>query len=131
MRLLKLPKPVLELIGKGKLGFSEARVLLEALPHLSPDTIASLANTAVQLGLTVRDLKTRVDYHVNPKLHKPEPRPEKHVDPNVRDAERRLREALGMRVRVMAYQGNKGQIVIRYESLADFDRVLERLGRDD
>jgi ParB family chromosome partitioning protein len=131
MRLLKLPKPVLELIGKGKLGFSEARVLLEALPHLSPDTIASLANTAVQLGLTVRDLKTRVDYHVNPKLHKPEPRAEKHVDPNVRDAERRLREALGMRVRVMAYQGNKGQIVIRYESLADFDRVLERLGRDD
>jgi ParB family transcriptional regulator, chromosome partitioning protein len=131
MRLLKLPKPVIELIGQGKLGFSEARVLLEALPHLSPDTIASLANTAVQLGLTVRDLKTRVDYHVNPELHKPEPRPEKPVDPNVRDAERRLREALGMRVRVMAYQGNKGQIVIRYESLADFDRVLERLGRDD
>jgi ParB family chromosome partitioning protein len=131
MRLLKLPKPVIELIGQGKLGFSEARVLLEALPHLSPDTIASLANTAVQLGLTVRDLKTRVDYHVNPELHKPEPRPEKPVDPNVGDAERRLREALGMRVRVMAYQGNKGQIVIRYESLADFDRVLERLGRDD
>jgi hypothetical protein len=41
-----------------------------------------------------------------------------------------LREALGMRVRVLAYKGNKGQIVIRYESLADFDRVLERLGRE-
>jgi ParB family chromosome partitioning protein len=131
MRLLKLPKSVLELIGEGELGFSEARVLLEALPHLSPDTIANLARTAVQLGLTVRDLKTRVDYHVNPELHKPEPRPEKPVDPNVRDAERRLREALGMRVRVMAYQGNKGQVVIRYESLADFDRILERLSRDE
>jgi ParB family transcriptional regulator, chromosome partitioning protein len=130
MRLLKLPKSVLALIGEGQLGFSEARVLLEALPHLSPDTIANLASTAVQLGLTVRDLKTRVDYHVNPELHKPEPRPEKPVDPNVRDAERRLREALGMRVRVMAYQGNKGQVVIRYESLADFDRILERLSRD-
>ena len=39
--------------------------------------------------------------------------------------------SLGMRVRVIAYQGNKGQIVIRYESLADFDRVLERLAGDN
>jgi len=30
----------------------------------------------------------------------------------------------------MSYQGNKGQIVIRYESLADFDRVLDLLGRE-
>jgi ParB family transcriptional regulator, chromosome partitioning protein len=131
MRLLKLPKGVLDLIGGGQLGFSEARVLLEGLPHMSPEAVESLAQTAVELGLTVRDLKTRVEYHINPELHKPEPRPEKPVDPNVRDAERRLRESLGMRVRVMSYQGNKGQIVIRYESLADFDRVLERLGRDD
>jgi ParB family transcriptional regulator, chromosome partitioning protein len=131
MRLLKLPKGVLDLVGEGKLGFSEARVLLEALPHVSSEVIESLAQTAVKLGLTVRDLKTRVEYHINPELHKPEPRPEKPIDPNVRDAEKRLREALGMRVRVMAYQGNKGQIVIRYESLADFDRVLDLLGRED
>lgn len=130
IRMLKLPKGVLALIGDGELGFSEARVLLEALPHLSPDTIESLARTAVTLGLTVRDLKTRVDYHINPELHKGEPRPEKPVDPNVKDAERRLREALGMRVRVMAYQGNKGQVMIRYESLADFDRIMERLDRE-
>jgi len=130
MRLLKLPKAVLDLIGEGKIGFSEARVLLEALPHVHPDAIEMLADTAVRLGLTVRDLKIRVENLINPELHKPEPRAEKPVDPNVRDAERRLREALGMRVRVMAYQGNKGQVVIRYESLADFDRVMERLSRD-
>jgi hypothetical protein len=67
---------------------------------------------------------------INPELHQPEPRAEKAVDPNVKDAERRLREALGMGVRVIAYQGNKGQVVIRYESLADFDRIFERLSRD-
>jgi ParB family chromosome partitioning protein len=130
MRMLKLPQPVLDLIGDGKLGFSEARVLLEGLPHMHPDAVVSLANTAVQLGLTVRDLKVRVDYHINPELHKGDPPKPKVVDPNVQDAERQLREALGMRVRVLAYKGNKGQIVIRYESLADFDRVLERLGRE-
>jgi len=130
MRMLKLPQPVLDWIGEGKLGFSEARVLLEGLPHMHPDAIVSLANTAVELGLTVRDLKIRIDYHINPELHKIEPPKPKVVDPNVADAERQLRESLGMRVRVLAYKGNKGQIVIRYESLADFDRVLERLSND-
>ena len=130
LRMLKLPKPVLELIGQGKLGFSEARVLLEAAPHVSAQVIIDLASTAVRLDLTVRNLKERVDMHLHPELHRPEPPKPKTVDPNVQDAERQLREALGMRVRVMSYQGNKGQVVIRYESLADFDRILDRLSRD-
>jgi ParB family chromosome partitioning protein len=130
LRMLKLPKPVLDLIGGGKLGFSEARVLLEAAPHVSAETIIDLASMAVRLDLTVRDLKQRVEYTLHPELHQPEPPKPKTVDPNVVDAERQLRESLGMRVRVMAYQGNKGQVVIRYESLADFDRILERLSRD-
>ena len=127
MRLLKLPKPVLDLIGEGKLGFSEARVLLEALPHMDATSIMDLAFDAVKHGLTVRFLKERVELLLNPALHESEPPKPKAIDPNVADAERRLREALGMRVRVMAHKGNKGQIVIRYESLADFDRVLNLL----
>jgi len=131
MRLLKLPKAVLDLVGKGKLGFSEARVLLEATPYLDSAGIEQMAVNAIRLDWTVKDLKAQLSHLQNPVHEEPTPKEEKPVDPNVRDAERRLREALGMRVRVMAYQGNKGQIVIRYESLADFDRVLERLGRED
>lgn len=130
MRILKLPKSVLDLIGQGKLGFSEARVLLEALPHTTPEIIETMARSAAEGGLTVRHLKFQVERLINPELGSPEPPKEKTIDPNVRDAERRLRESLGMRVKVMAYQGNKGQVVIRYESLADFDRILERLSRD-
>ena len=130
MRLLKLPKGVLDMVGEGKLGFSEARVLLEALPHTTPENIEFMARSAAEGHLTVRHLKLQVDRIINPELGQPEPPKEKTVDPNVRDAERRLREALGMRVRVMAYQGNKGQVVIRYESLADFDRIFERLSKD-
>ena len=128
MRLLKLPKPVLDLVGEGKLGFSEARVLLEATPYLEPAGIEEMALNAIRLDWTVKDLKAQVNLLQNPRY---EPKEEKPVDPNVRDAERRLRESLGMRVRVMAYNGNKGQITIRYESLADFDRVLDLLGRED
>jgi ParB family chromosome partitioning protein len=131
MRLLKLPKAVLDLVGKGKLGFSEARVLLEATPYLDSAGIEQMADNAIRLDWTVKDLKAQLSHLQNPVHEEPTPKEDKPVDPNVRDAERRLREALGMRVRVMSYQGNKGQIVIRYESLADFDRVLERLGRED
>ena len=130
MRLLKLPKAVLDLVGEGKLGFSEARVLLEATPYLEPAGIEEMAHNAIRLDWTVKDLKAQVNLLQNPARYETQPKEEKPVDPNVRDAERRLRESLGMRVRVMAYQGNKGQIVIRYESLADFDRVLDLLGRE-
>ncbi len=130
MRLLKLPKPVLDLVGEGKLGFSEARVLLEATPYLEPAGLEEMALNAIRLDWTVKDLKAQVNLLQNPR-YEAQPKEEKPVDPNVRDAERRLRESLGMRVRVMAYNGNKGQITIRYESLADFDRVLDLLGRED
>jgi ParB family chromosome partitioning protein len=129
MRLLKLPKAVLDLVGEGKIGFSEARVLLEAASLVDEAEVVKLAREAVDRNLTVKELQGRL--HFFKTFGQPEPpREPKPVDPNVRDAERRLREALGMRVRVMAYQGNKGQVVIRYESLADFDRVMERLSRD-
>jgi ParB family transcriptional regulator, chromosome partitioning protein len=130
MRLLKLPQAVLDLIGQGKIGFSEARLLLEAAALVNEAEVLKLAKEAAESNLTVKELQRRLNFfkEVGPPEKPAESKP---VDPNVRDAEKRLRDALGMRVRVMAYQGNKGQIVIRYESLADFDRVLDLLGRDD
>jgi ParB family transcriptional regulator, chromosome partitioning protein len=129
MRLLKLPAGVLDLIGQGKIGFSEARVLLEAAALVDEANVLKLAQEAAQLHLTVKELQGRVNFFKD--FGQPEKQREpKEMDPNVKDAERRLRESLGMRVRVLHYEGNKGQIVIRYESLADFDRVLDLLGRD-
>ena len=130
MRLLKLPESVLALVGEGKLGFSEARLLLEASVFLDPAGVERMAQNAIQFQWTVKELKAQVDHLQNPARDSAEPK-EKVVDPNVRDAERKLRDALGMRVKVIDHKGNKGQIVIRYESLADFDRVLELLGRQD
>lgn len=130
MRILKLPQGALNLLGEGKLGFSEARVLLEALAHTTPEEVERMAWQAVEQGWTVRELKNQVNWLNGTFKIDDAKKEEKKVDPNVADAERRLREALGMRVRVMAYQGNKGQVVIRYESLADFDRIFERLSLD-
>ncbi len=130
MRLLKLPASVLDLVGEGKLGFSEARVLLEAAPFLDAAGLEEMARKAVESEWTVKDLKARVSLLQNPIAPESKLREEKRVDPNVADAERRLREALGLRVQVKSQDGNRGQVVIRYESVEDFDRILDLLGQE-
>jgi len=129
IRLLKLPPAVLDLIGQGKLGFSEARVLLEAMAYLEPNGVAALAATAVEEGFTVKELKRRVEHLANPEANRVEPRVEKAVDPNVKAAQMELERLLGTRVRISDHNG-KGRIMIEYRNLNDFDRVLELLGRD-
>ena len=129
MRLLKLPQPVLDLIGEGKLAFSEARVLLEAAAYLDEAGLEGLAHRAVSSEWTVKELKAYVTRLQNPLNATSAPEEEKRIDPNVADAERRLREALGLRVQIKARSDNKGQVVIRYQSVEDFDRILDMLGR--
>ncbi|HZR64618.1 MAG TPA: ParB/RepB/Spo0J family partition protein [Terriglobales bacterium] len=126
MRLLKLPKGVLDLVGEGRLGFSEARVLLEAAAYLDTEGLEKMARDAVDLGWTVRDLTAKVKQLQNPDAFKTEARPEKAIDPNVRAAQMELERLLGTRVRINDHQG-KGKIVIEYRNLSDFDRVLELL----
>ena len=129
MRLLKLPQSVLNLVGEGKLGFSEARLLLEATPYLEPAGIEEMARNAVEFEWTVKELKAQVNHLQNPMRHEPRPQEDKHVDPNVRAAETELQRLLGTRVRITDNKG-KGRIVIEYRNLSDFDRVLELLQRD-
>jgi hypothetical protein len=47
--------------------------------------------------------------------------------PNIKDLEHRMSRRLGLRVEVHD-QRNKGQVVIHYGSLEDFDRLLQRMG---
>ena len=129
MRLLKLPQGVLDLIDAGKLDFSQARVLLEAAVYLDSGGLEEMAREAVEKQWTVKDLNAQVNRLKNPLEEAPKAKEEKSVDPNVADAERQLREALGLRVQVLARPNNKGKVVIRYESVEDFDRILELVGR--
>ncbi|MCU1270789.1 MAG: chromosome segregation DNA-binding protein [Acidobacteriaceae bacterium] len=128
MRLLKLPPSVLDLVGQGKIGFSEARLLLEASSYMDVDALELLAKTTVEQGFTVKELKERVERLRYPEMDT-EPRPPKAVDPNVRATESELQRLLGTRVHITDNKG-KGRIVIEYRNLSDFDRVLELLHRD-
>ena len=125
MRLLKLPQGVLDLIGQGKIGFSEARVLLEAGVFLDSAGVEELARNAVALGWTVKELKAQLTRLQGP-LEKKDPVPPKPVDANVKAAESELQRVLGMRVRISDRKG-KGTILIQYRSVEDFDHLLDVL----
>jgi ParB family transcriptional regulator, chromosome partitioning protein len=123
MRLLKLPGTVMQYLQDGRLGFSEARVLLQLL---DPNMIARVADEAVRKRMSVQQLEELVD-HTNVPLVKDEtPHRARWVDPNVRAAQTEMERALGMRVRIRDRKG-KGKIVIEYATLEDFDRVVEML----
>jgi ParB family chromosome partitioning protein len=125
MRLLKLPDGVLDLIGQGKIGFSEARVLLEATVFLDSAGVEELARKAVALDWTVKELKAQVNSLQGP-VEKREPVPPKPVDANVKAAESELQRMLGMRVRISDSKG-KGTILIQYRSVEDFEHLLDVL----
>jgi ParB family chromosome partitioning protein len=124
MRLLKLPGTVMQYLQEGRLGFSEARVLLTLL---DATLIPKIADEAVRKHLSVEQLEDLV-FNTNVPLQKPQE--EQHrarwVDPNVRAAQTEMERALGMRVRIRDRKG-RGKIVIEYATLEDFDRVVEVL----
>jgi ParB family transcriptional regulator, chromosome partitioning protein len=127
LRLLKLPATVLDLVGQGKLGFSEARVLLEAAAYLEAPEVEKLAEEAVERNLTVKELQARLARLKGFAQAASEPAPTKPVDPNVKAAEADLQRMLGMRVDIKDRKG-KGTILIHYRSVDDFERLVEVLG---
>src|SRR5713226_9234034 len=123
MRLLKLPAAVLQHLQEGRLGFSEARVLLQLL---DPSLIERVADQAVRKHLSVAQLEELVDQTNVPMVKEETPQRARWVDPNVRAAQTEMERVLGMRVRIRDRKG-KGKIVIEYATLEDFDRVVEML----
>jgi ParB family chromosome partitioning protein len=121
LRLLKLPPEVLQMVESNKLTFGHAKALMGLD---SPESMLRLAQRAVQLSMSVRQVEGSVYNLMHPEPTVP--KPERVLDPNVREAEQQLQRSLGIRVQIQDNHG-KGKIVLEYKSLEDFDRVLEVL----
>ncbi|MBB5344805.1 ParB/RepB/Spo0J family partition protein [Tunturibacter empetritectus] len=126
LRLLRLPESVQQKVESGDLTFGHARTLL-ALD--SPEAIITAAQKVMALSLSVRQTESYVQGLINPeakekKESKVNAQPE---DPNVREAQDRLRRSLGLKVRIEDKKG-KGRVIIEYSGLEDFDAILSALG---
>ena len=125
LRLLKLPVDVQYDVESGELSFGHARALL-ALP---PDQISKIAWKVVSLHLSVRSTEKYVQNLLNPEMvAKPVQIPERVVDPNVREAEDKLRRSLGLKVTIEDKNG-RGKVIIEYAGVDDFDAILSALGQ--
>jgi ParB family transcriptional regulator, chromosome partitioning protein len=125
LRLLRLPEPIQHKVESGDLSFGHARTLL-ALD--SPESITAAAQKVMALNLSVRQTESYVQGLINPEAKpKKDAKPTQPEDPNVREAQDRLRRTLGLKVHIEDKKG-KGRVIIEYSGLEDFDSILTALG---
>ena len=132
MRLLKLPREVMQMLAEKRLTFGQAKELLKLGEN---DRIAEAALYAVKKGMNIEQIEMlvlRMDGLLDPLPDMPGVQKEKKssgarwVDPNVRAAQFDLERMLGVRVRIRDRKG-KGKIVIEYSTVDDYERVVEML----
>jgi ParB family transcriptional regulator, chromosome partitioning protein len=124
LRLLRLPAGVQARVESGELSFGHARALL-AFEHA--EEIEKAAQRVASLSLSVRQTESYVQGLLHPeKAKKKDAKPEKPVDPNVREVQERLQRALGLKVHIEDHNG-RGKVIIEYARLEDFDTLLEQL----
>ncbi|HZQ95851.1 MAG TPA: ParB/RepB/Spo0J family partition protein [Candidatus Sulfotelmatobacter sp.] len=132
MRLLKLPREVMQMLAEKRINFAKAKELLKLGDN---DRIAQAALYAVQKGMNIEQIEMlvlRMDGLLDPLPDMPGVKKREKsagarwVDPNVRAAQMELERTLGLRVRIRDRKG-KGKIVIEYATVDDYDRVVEML----
>jgi ParB family chromosome partitioning protein len=120
LRLLRLPKPVRERVVNGELSEGHARALLGA-PN--DEILGNLAEKVVRGRLSVRQTEALVRSAKTQQETGKKPGPT-GKSASVRDLEARLERKLGTKVEVRDKEG-KGEIVVKYSSWDELDRLLE------
>jgi ParB family transcriptional regulator, chromosome partitioning protein len=132
MRLLRLPRKVMDHMLADRLSFSDAR---EILRLENDDYIEAVAEEVVTHKLKWDQIEDRVmringSFAMLPGQTLPGDKKKsggaRWMDPNVRAAQTDMERTLGMRVRIRDRHG-KGKIVIEYASVDDYERVTSML----
>lgn len=126
LRLLELPKKAQEALVEGLISMGHARALL-GLP--TEKDVLSAMESVVRGELSVRQAEDMVRARSTTRVAgKPEQPRESNKAPWVVDAERRMREHLGARVKLQNSSGYQGRIVIEYSNKDILEGLLEKLG---
>lgn len=127
LRLLDLPESIKKLVDAGKLSMGHARALIGARhPEL-------LAGRIVEEGLNVRQAEALANGE-NPSRPKAKKGPikaeaaEAMKSDEVKEIESMLADNLGLKVTLTTRSAKAGEVVVHYETLAELDEVLRRLG---
>jgi len=120
VRLLQLPFKVRDYLAAGKITAGHGRALLTSKNRRVQ---VEVCERIVKEGLSVRHVEKLCG---EPKPTEPaNPRPEKDI--HLREVEEGLTTYLGTRVIINPGEGGAGDIVVRYFSLQDLERVVEKM----
>jgi ParB family transcriptional regulator, chromosome partitioning protein len=119
IRLLKLAKPVQELVMDGALEMGHARALLA----LDAARQVELARRVAAKGLSVRETEALVQTMVRGRSA---PRA-KRGDRDLARLQEELAERLGTTVEIRASRKGRGKLIVHYASLDHLDQLLKKL----
>jgi ParB family chromosome partitioning protein len=122
IRLLKLPAKIQEGLRKEKISMGHARALI-TLPNERVQL--RLFEKIVDGGLSVRKVEDIVRVAQQPKKKSGPRKGNENILTNVQSMEEKLRHALGTKVKVRTKGQARGEIIIEYYSLDDFDRLMD------
>jgi ParB family chromosome partitioning protein len=124
LRLLDLPEEIRQMLADERLSMGHARAIL-GLP--TDELRRKLANRALAGRLSVREVERLVRKYLSQDTRLPAKPSSKPA--HIADLEDKLRRQLGARVAIQTRRnGQRGKIIIEFDSLDDFDRITDSLG---
>jgi len=114
LRLLTLPKEVIELIENNKLTQGHAKILVGL------ENAFFIAKKIIENKLSVRQSENLAKLFKTKKiLQKP------LKDPNLKELERSVMEKIGLNILIKNKKNNKGSILLEYKDLDQLNKILE------
>ena len=121
LRLLKLPREVRDMVTNGQLTAGHARTLITA------EDPAAVAREIVERGLSVREAEALSQRGASKKGAPKKPSTHLERDADLMALEKRLSDAIGLKVAVAAKKDGSGTVQIGYRTLEQLDTVLALL----
>ena len=126
LRLLKLPSPVLQMLGDGKISAGHARALLGLDEEKE---MLRIAEATVAQELSVRQVEKMVKYANQGEKAKPKKRDKKR-DKYYDEVEIALTNVLGRKVKIyMSPYGNKGTLEFEFFGKEDLTKLAKELDK--
>ena len=114
LRLLNLPKEVLDFVEQKKITAGHAKILVGL------DNASFLANKFIEKNLSVRQAEKLVKMFRRASKSR-----SKRIDPNIEELENSISEKIGLSVSIKNSKNNKGVISFYYKELDQLNKIVE------
>jgi len=118
LRILTLPKNVLEMLSQGTIEKGHAKLLAS----MSPDDAEIAAKKIIKEKLSVKDLSSLTSKKTTNKTNK-----NKTKDTDTLNIEREMSESFGHRIEIETKNKKSGKVSITYKTLDELDNIISKI----